>query len=204
MLGAHLISTYAGMNYTDFVAARMFQPLNMSSTTFYRTPNLTECWKDGRLIPTTANDNTVDLKAGPGGIMSNALDMGKYTLMLLNGGVNPVTNQTIIPEKTFKEITMAHAVTGTSDGGVSAYGEGWWRSTYRGRDVLQHSGSTSGFASLCTILPSRGEEPGISVTVLVNTDGKANQTTEITRTLLRSLLGSDVESLLPGASGDAT
>ena len=63
----------------------------------------------------------------------------KWLATLLNGGVNPTTNQTIIPKDGFNEATTAHAVdhgkATAPDLSVSGYGLGWERFSYRGHEV---------------------------------------------------------------------
>jgi hypothetical protein len=57
--------------------------------------------------------------------------------VLLNGGVDPSTNKTIIPKWVFDEVTTAHFIT-TMDVGVdtvAAYGEGWFVQSYQGQEV---------------------------------------------------------------------
>lgn len=59
----------------------------------------------------------------------------------MNEGVNPATNETIIPHVTFEEETTAHFISvGRGDPkrpGVSiqGYGMGWWRMSYQGHEV---------------------------------------------------------------------
>ena len=80
-LGAHLIATYSGMPYPEFVSARIFKPLGMSSTTYSakeasKNGLLTQAWtKFGRRIPFWASDDLVDVLAGPGGVISSVVDM---------------------------------------------------------------------------------------------------------------------------------
>jgi CubicO group peptidase (beta-lactamase class C family) len=81
ILGAHLISTYSGKRYTEFVKERIWDPLNMSYTTFSPTEAckdglLTQSWTaNGRRIPAWFPDDMVELIAGAGGIISNVVDM---------------------------------------------------------------------------------------------------------------------------------
>lgn len=84
MLGAHLISTFSGRRYVDFVRERVFSPLNMSSSTFDPTEAAedgkeTQCWDNNRRIPMWLPEaDGADLLAGPGGVITNAVDMVKY------------------------------------------------------------------------------------------------------------------------------
>ena len=83
MAGAHIISTYSGQPYTKFVKERIWDRINMSSTTFSaneaaRSGKLTQTWVgpgDGRRVPFWFTDDMIDLNAGPGGIISSVVDM---------------------------------------------------------------------------------------------------------------------------------
>ena len=58
---------------------------------------------------------------------------------MLNAGVNPSTNTTVIPRAAFDAVTTAHAVSvGKSpspDESIEGYGMGWFRQSYLGREV---------------------------------------------------------------------
>ncbi|GJE94197.1 beta-lactamase/transpeptidase-like protein [Phanerochaete sordida] len=103
--GAHIISTFSGMSYIEFVKERIFDPLGMTASTFdpeeaARDGRLTQTWTaDGRRLPVWFTGNAVELIAGAGGIISNVVDMTKWLRMLLNAGGDPATNKTIIPQK---------------------------------------------------------------------------------------------------------
>jgi hypothetical protein len=70
------------------VEERIFSSLGMTSSTF--SPNkaeasgkLTQGWtKDGRRLPEWFTEDTAFLKAGPGGIISNAIDMVRSSELL--------------------------------------------------------------------------------------------------------------------------
>ena len=59
--------------------------------------------------------------------------------MLLNEGVNPVSNTTIIPKQAFKDITTASAIANGAPQAehlsINGYGMGWRRQSYKGYDV---------------------------------------------------------------------
>ena len=81
MVGAHLISTYANKPYAEFVAERLFEPMNMTTTTFWPSQAresglLTQTWTSfGRRVPSGFPEDVVELLAGPGGIISSAVDL---------------------------------------------------------------------------------------------------------------------------------
>ena len=88
---AHIVDTYSGKTYTEFVKERIFDPLNMSTTTFSpqeanATGLLSQSWAFvGRRIQVIIEDPaTANLIAGAGGIISNVVDMVRGKLMLLD------------------------------------------------------------------------------------------------------------------------
>jgi hypothetical protein len=91
MVAGHIIETYSGKTYTSFVEDRIFTPLGMSSSTFSpakaaKAGNFTQGWtKDGRLLPDWFPEDMVTLIAGPGGVISSAVDMaGAFRLYYLH------------------------------------------------------------------------------------------------------------------------
>ena len=86
MVGSHVIETYSGKPYMSFVEERIFAPLGMTSTTFSpaeaeASGKFTQGWtKQGRRLPECFDEETAISMAGPGSIISNAVDMvGLYT-----------------------------------------------------------------------------------------------------------------------------
>jgi hypothetical protein len=81
MVASYIIETYSGKHYTSFVEDRIFAPLGMSSSTFSpakaaKTGKFTQGWtSSGRLLPEWFSEDMVPLMAGPGGVISNAVDM---------------------------------------------------------------------------------------------------------------------------------
>ena len=58
---------------------------------------------------------------------------------MLNGGVDPVTNKTIIPRSAYDAVTSARSVEfaapRSKDMSIVAYGMGWERSSFLGHSV---------------------------------------------------------------------
>ena len=81
MVGSHVIETYSGQSYTSFVEERIFAPLGMTSTTFSpaeaeASGKFTQGWtQQGRRLPECFDEETAISMAGPGGVISNAVDM---------------------------------------------------------------------------------------------------------------------------------
>ena len=82
------MTKYSGMTYMEFLKQRVWQPLNMTSTTFYESEasvdgKLTQFWTNqGRRIPFWMPDTLVPLNAGPGGVISNVVDLVSLALSL--------------------------------------------------------------------------------------------------------------------------
>ena len=94
ILGAHIIATYSGKPFTEFVKERIFDPLGMTSTTYStrvaeRSGNLSDSFVvyGGaiRRTPFWLEDESISsLVAGPGGIISNTVDIVRFVISLLN------------------------------------------------------------------------------------------------------------------------
>ncbi|KAJ7851819.1 hypothetical protein B0H14DRAFT_2761099 [Mycena olivaceomarginata] len=97
-----------------------------------------------------------------------------WAKLILNGGVDSVTNTTIIPKATFDLATTGQSIlTHQGDGLLSAieYGLGWARTAYRGHELVLHNGGAPGISSMCTVYP----QDGFAVVVLANTAGTGTQ-----------------------------
>ncbi|PIL33660.1 hypothetical protein GSI_04283 [Ganoderma sinense ZZ0214-1] len=194
MVGAHIISEFSGMSYPSFVSSRLLVPLNMSSTTFSpseaaKSGRLTQTWTRGvRRIPFWFSDEVADLFAGAGGITSSAEDMTKWLTVLLNEGVDPLTNASIISVSVFQEMITARAVvSGVAVGPLSimGYGMGWFRVSYKGHDVVWHFGAIPGFSTLVAFLPN----DSLGVVLLANMDEKQDTNMEILLRIIDEALG---------------
>ncbi|KAI0944294.1 hypothetical protein AcW1_002041 [Taiwanofungus camphoratus] len=180
-LGAYLVAKYANSSYPAFAESRLFARMNMSATTFWpseaaRSGRVTQTWtKFGRRLPYWFTDEVADLMAGPGGVISSAEDMTKWLTVLINDGVDPITNETILPRSVFEETTSAHFVikgtadTNTPEISLSGYGMGWMRWSYQGHELITHSGAIPGFSTKVAFLPT----DKLGIVLLANADEKA-------------------------------
>ncbi|KAI0780020.1 beta-lactamase/transpeptidase-like protein [Fomes fomentarius] len=195
MLGAYLVSHYAGVPYHQYATEKIFEPLDMSSTTFFpsaahRSGKLTHSWtRDGRRIPYWFDDNMAALKAGPGGIISNAEDMVRWLAVWLNEGVDPVSGQTIFPQSVYEATTAAqHVVYGqpsARSSSIVGYGMGWQRWHYGGIEIVNHGGGIPGFSLLTSFSPSHN----VGIFVAANAAEKSVYTNAILTHTLDVLFG---------------
>ncbi|KAF8132810.1 beta-lactamase/transpeptidase-like protein [Boletus edulis] len=193
MVAAHVIETYAGQSYTSFVQERIFAPLGMTSTTFSpaeaeASGQMTHGWtREGRRIPECFNEETAFAMAGPGGIISNAIDMAKWISTWINEGV--YDNQTVIPDYVYRNVSYSYSVSidhpTDPEHSIVGYGMGWFRTSYRGHDVVWHSGAVPGLSTLVSFLPS----DEIGVTLFANGEDKAEPLMLVLKRILDSALG---------------
>jgi hypothetical protein len=64
--------------------------------------------------------------------------------MLLNEGIDPATNATVLPKDVLEVVTTSRAVDvgyGSNTESISGYGLGWMRVSYLGHDVCSPSTS---------------------------------------------------------------
>ncbi|KZP12157.1 beta-lactamase/transpeptidase-like protein [Athelia psychrophila] len=190
VVAAHIISTYTG-SYTRFVKERIFDPLNMTSTTFslseaVESGKMTQTWghlANGRRIPHWMGDHSLDTMAGAGGIISSVIDMAKWVELLLNSGYDTHTNTTIIPKASFEQITSAQVV--AFGGPVVAYCAGWIRQTFLGRDTIWHNGGIPGAHAQVAFLPG----DGVGLVQLLNIDSRSEAVLDIQQRLFEKALG---------------
>ncbi|KAF8147799.1 beta-lactamase/transpeptidase-like protein [Mycena galopus ATCC 62051] len=194
--GAYVVSKYSGSSYRDFVEERILLPLGMTSSTLY--PNrafengrFTQSWTPSRRrIPFFMPEHTADLIAGAGGVISSVEDMVHWVKMLLNSGVDPRTNDTIISRTTFDLATSAISVAinkGSNLISIAGYGLGWGRLSYRGHELVQHNGGAPGVATIVDLYPS----DGFGIVLLANTAGPL-VTRQIARAIADRMLGFEV------------
>ncbi|KAH7929367.1 beta-lactamase/transpeptidase-like protein [Leucogyrophana mollusca] len=192
MVGAHIITKYSAKPYTTFVSERIFSPLDMSSTTFSpgkaeRSGKLTQGWtRLGRRLPEWFNEEIAELKAGPGGVISSAVDMSKWMAMWLNQGTRK--NETVVPLSVYKAVTASYSVSTSKptdpEHSIVGYGMGWFRHSYLGHDVIYHSGAIPGFSTLVSFLP----DDNVGVVVFANGGDRAAPVTNISNHILDEVL----------------
>ncbi|KAI1784867.1 beta-lactamase/transpeptidase-like protein [Ganoderma leucocontextum] len=197
---AQIVTAYSGKTFQEFVKERIFDPLNMTSTTYSTqeanvTGHLSQSWAYiGRRIPIIIDDPaTANLIAGGGGVLSNAVDMGKWAATVLNGGVDPVTNKTVIPASAYDETTTARIiqagnVTNDKTTSIIGYGLGWQRNSFMGHDIITHDGSIPGFVASLMVLP----DDNLAVFALLNTDAPFQDV--LPKAIISSVLGLNATS----------
>ncbi len=154
-----IIESVSGKRYHEFLAQRIFRPLGMTSSCVIDqwaiVPNRVAGYmlRDGNLAP-NRRIWQIELQSY-GGILSTATDLAKWDTALHQGR--------LLEKATVEQMqTPGHL----NDGTVLQYGLGWFVGDYRGKKVVEHSGST-GTDIFC--LP----EVKLTVILLTNLDAKS-------------------------------
>lgn len=145
-----------GHSYVRVMQDRIFDPLEMTASTFsiqeaitssnYATPYYSTLSSYHATPPEVEGIFTPIAPAGA--LWSNANDMGKYLIMLLNHGIAANGQQVISAENlAYLWKPRVHI-----DAQIS-YGLGWHVEDYHGLTVIHHPGGTVGFVSELIVIP---------------------------------------------------
>lgn len=158
-LAGQIIEYVDGRTWDEFLKTRLFEPLEMHSS----TTSITQLKaSDNQAYPhQEIEDKVVPIErrnwdnAGPaGGVNSTVNDLNKWMLMQL--GDSGVYNETtIVSPQEMNEIhkpQMVHRPANAMSGQTS-YGFGWNISDYKSKRVLTHGGATDGFNTAMYLMP---------------------------------------------------
>ena len=157
--------------YLDAMQARVFDPIRMPSTTFsfeqvkasgdFAMPH-------GYNLQGTYQAFNMDLEKRflpvlPSGMVwSNADDMARYMVTLLNGGVTP-DGQRVVSSDNLAYLWKGY----TPLTATASYGLGWVNERFHGFSLISHQGNTSGYSSDIAFIP----EAGVGIVILTNARG---------------------------------
>ncbi|EIN06837.1 beta-lactamase/transpeptidase-like protein [Punctularia strigosozonata HHB-11173 SS5] len=207
MTGTYIISKYSGMTYQDFVADRIFKPLGMKDTTYSpsraeSTGRFSHSWtRSGRRIPHFIDDQVAELCAGGGGVITTSADMARWVRMWLHQGVDPVTNETVLPKSVY-DVAIAPAsivrgLPGFIQVPIMNYGLGWIRNSLEGLDMIWHAGAIPGVSALAAFFP----QVKAGVVVLANADNTTSATVRVGMRILKSVLKQPLQDTEAGEQG---
>lgn len=153
---AEVIEKVSGMSFAAFTKKRIFEPLGMKNSQFYDdhqkiVANRAYSYKkrDKQYVKSTLSYATV----GPTSLFTTAEDFGKWALNFQN----PIVGDASIIKK-------LNAKTKLNSGSETGYAMGQFVGTYRGIDLIVHSGSDAGYKAYFARIPSHN----LSVAVFSN------------------------------------
>lgn len=177
LVAGEVIEAVSGQTWEDFVSERILKKVGMNTSHARYSPTANEgnvarthARVEGVLRPVKpmASDNTNPA----GGINSNAEDMARWMLVLLNEGRLPDGSR-LFSERTARELTtlvtpLPNPPPPPELAGLRAnfrgYALGLNVHDYRGKKVITHTGGLPGYVSKVTLLP----EINLGITVLTN------------------------------------
>ncbi len=156
-LAAEIVARTSGMPFRRFVHERIFTPLRMINSLIY--DDGAEMVSGRAQSYSTNAAGAVRLSRlnysnyGATSMMTTAADLNKWSRELLNPRVFEPSL-----------VRNLYEPTRLTDGTVSNYGLGMYRTKIRGRDAVLHGGSDAGFRSLFASYP----QDGLSIIILSN------------------------------------
>lgn len=176
LAAGHLTGRALNTSWEEAMRKLIFQPLSMTASNFtleamessrdHASPYQKDKQERVQRIPHYTGSNV----APAGQINSNAEEMGRYLLMLLNEG--SFEGKQVLSQADVQKMMTAQMVVSGADArypelGDSAYGLGLGVSSYRGHRAVQHGGAINGYRAHLALLP----EDEVGVVVLSNLDG---------------------------------
>jgi len=172
-----VIEAVSGTTWEDFIAARILKKAGLaaseprhSAEVAGRNVAIPHAVLDGKPTPVAIDEN--DNMNAAGGIISCAEDMARWMLIHLGEGKLPDGTR-LFSERTERQLTALVTPIAISDppaelaaqrANFNGYALGFRVSDYRGRKLVNHTGSLTGYVSRVIMVP----ELELGITVLTN------------------------------------
>ncbi len=156
----HLIQTFTGAPYDEYVKEHVLKPLEMTSSDFEISPIvealLAQGYKRGGgpekpFIPCVRYYLGMKPADAAGSLYSTVLDLAKFVSMNMNRGT--YHGKRLLKEETIAEMYRLQAPTGRSRSGM---GLTWFRTVHDGRVMLYHTGGLPDFTNHVCFYPDEG------------------------------------------------
>ncbi len=164
-----VILKVTGKTWDEFVKEKIFDPLNMNSTSttnshFTSDMNVSAPHMDGKAMPFINYDNS-----GPAASINTSVsDMMAWIKMWLQKGTYE-NNQIFSETYYYKALTPLTAMNGGKGEEIDGthfygYGLGWFLYDFEGRKIIQHGGGLPGVHSKVVLIP----EDGLGYVIIAN------------------------------------
>ena len=173
-----IIRRVTGLTWEEFVRQRLLTPLGMTNSSFDCGEIVLaedHAWPHKEVEGKISRIDFMSIGAtGPAGsINASVKDMAKW--LKFNLDLGKAEGNQLLAEATIKEIHSRHIpMRGMGDEEGLQQGNyclGWMSGFYRGGHVIQHGGTTVGFATECAFMPSHKA----GVVVFTNNNGPVSQ-----------------------------
>jgi len=167
VLSGYLVQRLSGEPYSKAVQKRVLDPLKMTRTTFEPTLAMTYPfsvghrgnWGEAASVLRPMEDNAQIWPAGL--LFSNSSDLARFAIAFMNGG--KIDGKQALSAKLVERLSTPNAPV-QSQYAEASYGYGLMMRDYRGVRLVEHGGTTVGFASDFVMAPTQH----IAVIVLAN------------------------------------
>ncbi|MDQ3168547.1 MAG: beta-lactamase family protein [Acidobacteriota bacterium] len=183
-----IVERASGQPYPDFVRARIFGPLNLTSARFKAPADVVPHRADGYLFKDGEYRHGETLRpmviAPNGGVMIDVVDFAKWDIAMTSGRL-------LLKES--REAMTAPAR--LNDGRTVSHGLGWFIDTFNGHPFGAHWGTTvTGHSAVIR----RYEADGVTVIMLANLDDGAFGIDAMSKRIAGMYVpGADIHSLTP-------
>ena len=193
-IAAYVVEKVTGQTFEDYVQKNLFDPLQMSTASYFLTPEVEQ-----RLTKLYQTDGTTTypywhISMRPSGsINASAREMGNYVQMYLNRG--SFNGQQIVQTASLERMERPESTYAARAGIVAGYGLSNYTTPYKSFIFHGHNGGVEGGLTEMSYLP----EHGIGFIMMMNS-GDGSAYTEINN-MIRSFIIRDLpKPSLPSAS----
>ena len=157
-----VIAKVTGTSFSDYMENFILHPCGMNQSSFLKPDYLPENWAapHNRILVTEvwAGYPYNRMHAPSSTLHANIEDMCKWAITNLNKGV--YGDNRILESATYDQLWRPWTVTGWG----TEIGLGWFLESYKGQEIIEHSGGDTGFSSQMILIP----ESSIAIVVMVN------------------------------------
>jgi CubicO group peptidase (beta-lactamase class C family) len=158
---ADIIRQVSGMSFSQFMKKEIFEKYHLSNTQLTSVQTLVPNRADGYVLrgkDTIANAEDYLALRPSGAFISTVGDLMKWELMIQHNEILSKDNWKLMLSDTVR--------TGANSPETEYYGYGWFKSMYKGREIVYHGGSLPGFRTIYFRIPAEGT----AIIVLTNSD----------------------------------
>ena len=158
---ADIIRQVSGMSFSQFMKKEIFEKYQLSKTQLTSAQTLVPNRADGYVLrgkDTITNAEDYLALRPSGAFISTVGDLMKWELMIQHNEMLSKDNWKLMLSDTVR--------TGANSPETEYYGYGWFKSMYKGREIVYHGGSLPGFRTIYFRIPAEGT----AIIVLTNSD----------------------------------